>query len=170
MKILNIEIKAKVNSLEAAEALLKEHHAIFRGTDYQSDIYFKVSNGRLKLRQGKIENSLIYYNRKEVKGLKESQVQLVPFDKKSKDLGLLLSTALGIHKTIKKKRKIYFIDNVKFHLDTVEGLGYFIEIEAIDKTGDLGKSRLTEQCENYVKLFGIKESQLIDQSYADMIQ
>ena len=71
---------------------------------------------------------------------------------------------------VDKKREIYFIDNVKFHIDKVKGLGNFIEIEAIDKTGKIGKKKLLEQCNYYIKLFGIKNTDLLSNSYSDLLK
>jgi adenylate cyclase, class 2 len=80
----------------------------------------------------------------------------------------MLSIALGILITVEKVREIYFLDNVKFHLDKVEGLGNFVEIEAIDLEGTLGEAKLREQCLYYVEQFKIKESDLEALSYSDM--
>jgi len=63
MTILNIEIKAKSNNQDKIRELLKSKHADFKGVDHQIDTYFKVNFGRLKLREGNIENNLIHYNR-----------------------------------------------------------------------------------------------------------
>ena len=68
-----------------------------------------------------------------------------------------------------KKREIYFIDNVKFHIDGVEDLGTFIEIEAIDKDGSIGKEKLLEQCQSFLDLFKIPQEDLISVSYSDLL-
>ena len=81
----------------------------------------------------------------------------------------MLTNALGILVVVKKAREIYFIDNIKFHIDSVEKLGTFIEIEAIDKAGDIGRERLIEQCRNIMELFEIQEEDLLDCSYSDML-
>ncbi len=81
----------------------------------------------------------------------------------------ILTKALGILVVVDKKREIYFIDNVKFHIDAVEGLGTFIEIEAIDNDGDIGKKRLLEQCESFLDLFKIAQEDLISVSYSDLL-
>ena len=70
---------------------------------------------------------------------------------------------------VDKKRKIYFINNVKFHFDTVEGLGTFVEVEAIDKDGSIGKEKLQAQCDEYAALFGIDAEDYCSVSYSDMI-
>ena len=86
------------------------------------------------------------------------------------NLKSLLSSALGILAIVDKKREIYFIDNVKFHLDEVKNLGYFMEIEAIDEKGLLEKrNHLLAQCNYYLQLFEINSEDLINVSYSDMI-
>lgn len=61
------------------------------------------------------------------------------------------------------------IDNVKFHIDQVAGLGGFVEIEAIDTQGTIGVKRLRAQCEHYINLFAINETDLVTCSYSDLL-
>lgn len=168
MSILNIEFKAKSNDIIAAENILLQHNPTFIGEDHQVDTYFNVANGRLKLREGNIENALIHYERENTAGSKSSQVLLYQHqpDKNLKDI---LTKALGIKAILDKKRKIYFIDNVKFHFDTVQNLGTFIEVEAIDKNGSIGKEKLQEQCDFYAATLGVKKEDFMAVSYSDMI-
>ena len=70
---------------------------------------------------------------------------------------------------VDKIRRIYFIDNVKFHFDRVVGLGTFVEVEAIDKGGDMNINLLKQQCSHYATLFEIKEVDYISHSYSDLI-
>jgi adenylate cyclase class 2 len=70
---------------------------------------------------------------------------------------------------VRKKREIYYIGNVKFHIDEVPGLGSFIEIEAGNILADKTESELLEQCNFYLKEFGIKEEDLIAESYSDLL-
>jgi len=81
----------------------------------------------------------------------------------------ILTKALGILVVVDKKREIYFIDNVKFHIDIVENLGTFVEIEAIDNDGDIGKEKLLEQCQLYLDMFNIPQKDLISVSYSDLL-
>ncbi|MBU0661014.1 class IV adenylate cyclase [Patescibacteria group bacterium] len=165
---LNIEIKAKSNNQEAIRDILKSKNADFKGVDHQIDTYFKVNNGRLKLREGNIENKLIHYQRENKEGPKQSDVTLYNFVPNS-SLKDILTKSLGILTIVDKKREIYFIDNVKFHIDVVEDLGTFVEIEAIDKDGSIGKEKLLEQCNFYLNLFEICEEDLISLSYSDLL-
>ena len=168
MSILNIEFKAKTNDLTAAENILLQHNPTFIGEDNQIDTYFNVSNGRLKLREGNIENALIHYERENTAGSKSSQVLLYQHQP-DKNLKAILTKGLGIKTVVDKRRKIYFIDNVKFHFDTVESLGTFIEVEAIDKDGSIGKEKLQEQCNFYAAVFNIRKEDFMAVSYSDMM-
>jgi predicted adenylyl cyclase CyaB len=168
MPHLNIEIKARCPNPQTIRDVLHDHHADFRGTDHQKDTYFKVTHGRLKLREGNIENALIYYEREEHEGPKRSTVTLVPVTPGS-PLKALLTQVLGTLMVVEKRRDIYFIDNVKFHLDDVRDLGTFVEIEAIDYEGSIGSERLRAQCHEFLSLFDIQPDQLVAVSYSDLL-
>ena len=162
------EIKARCNDAEKIREALKLHNARFVGVDHQTDTYFKCNDGRLKLREGNIENTLIHYQRDNQAGPKTSKVNLY---KPNDGTALLkvLKEALGVLIVVEKTREIYFIENVKFHIDSLKGLGTFVEIEAIDEIGEKGEAFLQQQCETYLSLFGINENDLISVSYSDMI-
>lgn len=168
MKIIIIEIKAKCTNQQVVREILKSKKADYKGTDHQVDTYFNVEHGRLKLREGTIENNLIHYQRENKKGPKESNVSLYKSEPDS-NLKNVLNSALGILTIVDKKREIYFIDNIKFHVDTVKNLGTFVEIEAIDRDGTIGKETLLEQCEHYLELFKIPQDDLISNSYSDLM-
>lgn len=165
---INVEIKARCSNPERVRAILRERGAEYKGMDRQTDTYFKVAKGRLKLRQGDIENGLIHYERPDQVGPKQSDVSLYPVENASA-LKQVLTAALGVFKVVKKKRQIYFLENVKFHLDVVEGLGRFVEIEAIGAAGAADTAELLGQCRKYMDLLGIAQADLVDASYADML-
>ncbi|MFW6282897.1 MAG: class IV adenylate cyclase [Minisyncoccales bacterium] len=168
MKHKNIEIKAKSENPEKIREILKSKKAEFKGVDHQIDTYFKINSGRLKLREGNIENHLIHYNRADKEGPKQSDITLFKTDPQS-SLKEILTKALGILVIVDKKRRIYFIDNVKFHIDTVEKLGTFIEIEAISKNNNIEEKKLLEQCNYYIDLLEISKEDLISKSYSDLL-
>ncbi len=168
MAIINIEIKAKSNNQKEIRNILKSKNAVFKGIDHQTDTYFKVNSGRLKLREGKIENHLIYYQRADTKGPTQSDVILYKSNPDS-SLKEILIKSLGVLVVVEKKREIYFINNVKFHIDTVGSLGSFVEIEAIDDSGVRSKDELLDQCRFYLDLFKISKTDLIPDSYSDLI-
>jgi predicted adenylyl cyclase CyaB len=166
--ITNIEIKARCSDQDKVRRILKEEGADFKGLDDQRDTYFRVPYGRLKLREGNIENNLIHYDRPDKEGPKQSNVLLYKSEPGS-NLKAILTKALGVLVVVEKKREIYFIGNIKFHIDTVAGLGSFVEIEAIDENGSIGKDHLQKQCELYLQRFGVKNEDLIDRSYSDLL-
>jgi adenylate cyclase, class 2 len=168
MTIKNVEFKAKVDNLEHYENKLVELKPVFKGIDHQIDTYFNVTKGRLKLREGTIENALINYDRENISDSKQSDIILYQHEP-NVALKHILTHQLGVKITVDKKRKIYFIDNVKFHFDTVEGLGTFIEVEAIDTNEAFTIDQLKEQCDRYFDYFGLDKGQLVDKSYSDLI-
>ena len=168
MSHLNVEIKARTTDLDKIRELLKSNNPDFIGVDHQVDTYFRVSAGRLKLREGNIENHLIYYERENTSGPKKSNVILYKNNPGS-ELKEILIKSLGVLAVVDKRREIYFINNVKFHLDKVSGLGTFIEIEAIDKDGAIGYEKLLEQCNYYLKILHVSIEDLIETSYSDLL-
>jgi adenylate cyclase, class 2 len=168
MPLLNVEIKARYTNSDFMRRYLLDNAADFKGTDNQTDTYFNVPNGRLKLRQGNIENNLIYYERNNQAGPKSSHFDLVAVPDADK-LKEVLSKSIGIKVVVEKKREIYFIGNVKFHIDEVPGLGNFAEIEASNKYVDLPLEKLQQQCDFYLRKLQIKEEDLISVSYSDML-
>jgi adenylate cyclase class 2 len=168
MSYLNVEIKASCADPAFIRNYLLSKQADFRGVDEQTDTYFRVSRGRLKLREGVIENNLIYYEREDRPGPKDSHFHLVRVDDAAGLKGML-ERANGIKVIVKKKREIYFIKNVKFHIDKVQGLGSFVEIEAGNRLADLSKEQLNAQCVFYLKEFQIKQEDLVEKSYSDLM-
>jgi adenylate cyclase class 2 len=168
MPHLNVEIKARCSDPSFIRDYLLKHNARFVGTDEQTDTYFNTPSGRLKLRQGNIENNLIYYERADQSGPKNSNFHLVKIEDGAA-IKEVLTRSLGIRIVVKKRREIYYITNVKFHIDELAELGSFIEIEAGNILANLSQSQLKEQCNFYMKEFGIQTSQLISHSYSDML-
>jgi predicted adenylyl cyclase CyaB len=164
-RVINVEIKARCPDPEQVRALLRQRKARCAGLDHQVDTYFRVPEGRLKLREGNIENALIYYRRPNEAGPKTSDVLLYP---SSPGLKEVLVTVLGVLVAVNKQREIYYLDNVKIHIDRVEGLGSFVEIEAAgDEHTDRGA--LQRQCVELTTAFGIREQDLVAKSYSDLL-
>ena len=168
MKLKNYEFKARTNDLDMLEQKLLELNPVFIGVDHQIDTYFNVTKGRLKLREGNIENALIFYERPDTHDAKQANIILYKHnpDKSLKDI---LTKVHGIKTIVDKTRRIYFIENVKFHFDTVKNLGTFVEVEAIDETGNTGLEKLKEQCNKYFLFFGLEKSDFVGKSYSDLI-
>lgn len=166
MKILNFEFKARLRDEKRVRTVLKQVRARRVGTDHQVDTYFHVPSGRLKVREGRIENALIYYLRSNSSRARRSDVDIMLLPPRN-SVRAILSGALGVVAAVDKRREIYFVRNVKIHLDRVRGLGKFMEVEAISRTGDLKKIRA--QARSFQKLFGILRSDIVGKSYADLV-
>ena len=168
MNVINIEIKARCNKPEKIREVLKSRNARFKGKDHQVDTYFRVNDGRLKLREGNIENNLIYYKRDNIAGPKQSDCQLFPTAQDSQ-LKSILIDSMGILAVVDKQREIYYLDNIKIHIDIVQDLGSFIEVEASDEHGNVTKDQLYEQCAELMQAMQIDEADLESRSYSDLI-
>ena len=162
----DITIKAYCHNPAETERILLQHQAEYKGLDVQTDTYYEVTYGRLKHRQGNIENVLIHYNRESNGNAKKTEVLLYLQNPENAIVNQVCAGKKVLNQ-IKKHRKIFFIENVKFHIDHLESLGYFIEIEAIDIVGSLGEDKLKQQCTYYKKLLRITNKDLIDHSYFD---
>ena len=165
---LNFEFKARSKNNTELEQKLHRFKPRFAGEDDQCDTYFNVSSGRLKLREGNIENALIHYQRSDEAGAKQSDVLLYQHHL-DPALKLVLTAALGVKVVVEKRRRILFVENVKFHFDHIAQLGDFVEVEAIDQDGSIGIEKLREQCLFYAGVFGISEEDCIAESYSDLI-
>ena len=130
----------------------------------QKDTYYETDYGKLKHRQGNIENVLIHYKRHKLEGAKRTEVLLYLKNPSNITLEAVCGDK-AILTEIVKLRKIFFIDNVKFHIDDVKGLGRFIEIEAIDLDGSIGQQVLWQQCNYYKELLQIEDEDLIQDAY-----
>jgi len=168
MEHFNVELKAKCKNPEEIKIILLNKGAKYIGTDHQIDTYYEVPNGKLKIRRGNIENALVFYERIENPDKRESSIilELNP----SQNLEKILELSLGKKNVVNKIRQIYFIGNVKFHIDQIQGIGDFVEIEAISANGKIPKRKLEEQFEYYKKLLNIRKKDLINKSYCEMVK
>src|SRR5450432_2344779 len=106
MEFINIEIKARTAKAAAIRKYLQANNAAFKGTDWQIDTYFNTTKGRLKLRQGNIENNLIYYQRENQAGPKQSDFSLLQVAD-PQTLKAMLEGAVGIKVVVEKQREIF---------------------------------------------------------------
>jgi predicted adenylyl cyclase CyaB len=166
MKHLNFEFKARLNSEQRVREALKRLDARFVGTDHQIDTYFRVPCGRLKVREGRLENALIFYWRSDARRARQASVEMMLLPRRN-SLRAILVRALGTLAVVDKRREIYFVKNVKIHLDRVRQLGKFLEVEAISRTGDVKKIRF--QARQFQELFGITAKDIVAESYSDLI-
>ncbi len=164
----NIEIKARYPDLDQGRAKAEALAARFVGTDHQVDTYFKVPNGRLKLRESSLSgNFLIPYLRSDDSHAKDSHYVLLPVEQVAATRQLL-TQMFGVQLIVEKERAIYLWQNVRIHLDRVKHLGHFLEFEAIVDEQH-SESECRQQIAFLLKHFEISETNLIAQSYADLL-
>jgi len=84
-------------------------------------------------------------------------------------LKTILTAALGVKIIVEKRRRIWFVENVKIHFDKLDHLGEFVEVEAIDKDGNIGIEKLKEQCAFFAAVFAIKKEDYLAESYSDLL-
>jgi len=163
----NLEIKATVDSLAAVRRRLgvlegATRHAILRQTDW----YFRVPNGRLKLRVvgANRGGELIAYLRPDKTAARTSEFQRLPTSDAA-GTRRLFERMLGAKGCVRKRREVWLYRNARIHLDTVAGLGRFIEIEVVvtDKMAQ-ARARMKELRD----VLGISAKDLIPGSYSNM--
>ena len=164
----NIELKARVVSLDDARAVAQPLATERLEDQHQVDTYFFCRSGRLKLREitGQ-RNELIWYERPDQEQSKACRYVVVPVDDAA-GLKQALTSAWGIRCIVEKYREIYLYHNVRIHLDRVVDLGEFLEFEAV-----LGPEADAETGHNQVAFlrgqFHIADADLLTGSYADLL-
>ena len=162
----NLEFKARLADPGAALAAARQLGADLWGDLRQTDTYFAVARGRLKLRETVgFQAELIFYERDEVSEARPSDYSVVAF-KDAGDLREALSRALGVVAVVRKRRTLLLLDTTRIHLDNVEGLGSFIEIEVpVSGEGQSAAERLTA----LIASLGLTWDDCVRQSYADVV-
>lgn len=165
----NIEIKARCTDLQEFYKKIGRLDGIrYEGKQKQSDTFFVVPRGRLKLRRITGSDSyLIPYLRSDTREPKSSEYVLLPAQD-AETTETLLTEILGVKECVEKERDIYHYRNVRIHIDQVRGLGNFIEFEAVvNDPGNTGGDR--KKVDMLLDYFSIDRDDLIAESYIDMI-
>jgi adenylate cyclase, class 2 len=165
----NVEFKARCKEPSRIRALLEDLQVARPAVDHQTDTYFDVPSGRLKLRHGNVERNLIFYRRGDSASPKRSDVWLAPCPD-PKALLALLTEAFGIRCVVKKRREIYFHGRTKIHIDEVPGLGSFVEVEVMASDNSANQEDMRKICDEWMSRFGVRDDDLISSSYSDMIE
>ncbi len=164
----NIEIKAR------ARDFLRQKELAGKLTDTpeqlicQEDTFFDTLKGRLKLRMfSPGQGELIYYERDNISGPKQSNYSISKTEAPIK-LKDVLSCALGVQGVVRKKRYLFIVGQTRIHLDDVEELGYYIELEVVMQPNQTAKQCLRIANEIMEKM-QIREDDLIDVAYIDLL-
>ena len=164
----NVEIKARLQNLEATRRLVE---AIADGPGEpveQSDTFFRVEGARLKLRERSGDDAeLIYYRRADETGPKASDYETV-LVRDAAALRELLGAALGVVGRVIKRRLVYRVGRTRIHLDEVRDLGSFLELEvelAPGEPADVG----VREAKRLMGALEIGEEALIGGAYVDLL-
>jgi predicted adenylyl cyclase CyaB len=165
----NIEIKARLSQVEeqrARAALLAEGDP---EVIVQEDVFFHVPQGRLKLRRlSPTHGELIFYERANQTGPKISTYMLVETDR-PEQLKAVLAAAHGIRNTVRKTRQLYRVGRTRIHIDHVESLGHFLELEVV--LGELEDPGIgAREAHDLMQQLGISAMQLVEGAYVDLLE
>jgi predicted adenylyl cyclase CyaB len=164
----NLEIKATVVSLGVVRSRLRGLEGASRLASLrQTDWYFRVPKGRLKLRQvgSRRDAELIAYLRPDKTAARTSEFQRLPTTDAA-GTRRLLERMLGAQGCVRKRREVWLYRNARIHLDTVAGLGEFIEIEVVVTEGMLQARELMKELR---KVLGIRGGDLLAGSYGELV-
>jgi adenylate cyclase, class 2 len=162
----NVEIKAELRDLPLARSICRAIGATFILAFDQTDTYFRVPSGKLKKRETEGEPvEYIFYERPLKATSKLSQFTIYPEDKALERFGL---QPLPVWVVVKKRRELFMHANVRIHLDAVEGLGRFLEFEAL-----VSRNHDIEACARSIaelrQKFEPVLGELIDCGYSDLL-
>jgi adenylate cyclase class 2 len=167
----NLEWKARLPDWDAALSAARRVATAGPEQQQQIDTYFRVARGRLKLRQIQRAASesaeLIFYERSDDRAAKSSLYVRQPLADATSWLAML-AAALGSWAVVTKRRTIFWHHNVRIHLDQVEGLGNFLEFEAVLAT-EADRAESAERLQCLIREFQLAEQQGIAGSYSDYI-
>lgn len=164
----NIEIKARIESVEALEPKVAKIANSGPTEIFQDDTFFQCETGRLKLREfSESHGELIFYKRFNLTGPKESfYVRSQTAEPAS--LRETLSFAYGEGGRVRKQRTLYLVDRTRVHLDRVEGLGHFLELEVV--LSDSEPSQAGVDVAHYLMAqLGVEPAQLIEGAYVELL-
>jgi len=165
----NIEIKARVSDPEAMLTKTRKLAGADPEIILQTDTFFHAETGRLKVREfSDGTGELISYSRPDAEGPKTSSYGLSPTPN-ARVLKDVLAAALPLRGVVKKKRLLFLAGRTRIHLDEVEGLGSFMELEVVLADGDDSKEGEQEAADLMEKL-RIKPEDLVSGAYIDLLE
>ena len=163
----NLEYKARIDDAKPLVAKARELGFDLWGDLRQTETYFAAPRGRLKLREtAGFQAELIYYERDE-HGTDRASDYEVAHSNEPEALRGVLAGALGVLATVRKRRTLLVLDGTRLHLDNVEALGAFMEIEAPVRDSDAVKAR--ERLDWLLGELGLEWDECIRASYLDLI-
>ncbi len=166
--MINIEIKAKAGNFARVIQLAEQISDTEVELLSQEDTFFNTPAGRLKLRVfGPQSGELIYYVREDSKEAKRSDY-LITKTADPEGLKEALSLALGVRGVVRKRRLLYKSGPTRIHLDDVEGLGHFMELEYVVTAGE-DFEQATKAVQELMGRLEISDGDLVPQAYIDLL-
>jgi predicted adenylyl cyclase CyaB len=164
----NIEIKARIADRRSVEKRVARLADSGPEAIRQRDVFFHTRRGRLKLRIFDARHGeLIYYERADRRGPMLSSYIRVE-TKRPAEMQAALSKAFGVRGIVRKRRRLYLVGNTRIHLDDVEGLGQFLELEMV-LSGRQSPRAGRRVAERLMNRLGISKKSLLDGAYLDLI-
>jgi adenylate cyclase class 2 len=165
----NLELKARCSDLERARERAREVATRWVGVDQQVDTYFVTRAGRLKLRESSLSGAqLIPYFRPDERAAKRSDYQVIAIEDGA-GLARMLGAMLGVHRIVRKRREIALFENVRIHLDRVDGLGTFVELEAVWDGAEVGLAEQQRKLAFLRERLGLRDEDVIAGSYETLL-
>ena len=164
----NIEVKARALNLNALAAKVAAIATEGPTELFQDDTFFRCEAGRLKLRVfSEQEGELIFYRREDHAGPKESFYIRSP-TAAPESLHHALTIALGQVGRVKKHRTLFIVGRTRVHLDQVEELGGFMELEVVLEEGE-PLAQGVQEANAIMECLGIEPQQLLEGAYVDLL-
>ncbi|MGG4774664.1 class IV adenylate cyclase [Paenalcaligenes sp. Me52] len=164
----NVEIKAYIDSIAAVLPKALTVATAAPVEIQQDDTFFQCANGRLKLRAFDAQRGeLIFYSRANQAGPKES-FYLISTTTQPQQLREVLAAAHGVVGRVIKHRTLVIAGRTRIHLDRVENLGEFLELEVVLEDGETSEAGMKEAY-TLMQQLGVGEEQLIEGAYVDLL-
>ena len=165
----NIEIKARARNFDEIRRRAEELSKTSAEVIAQEDTFFRTPAGRLKLRIfAEDRGQLIYYNRLDQEGPKRSDYHIAHTSDPA-NLRRVLELAYGIRGVVRKTRYLYLVGQTRVHLDDVDGLGQFMELEVVMREGQ-SDAEGQAIAEGLMESLGVEKTDLLDGAYMDLLE
>ena len=164
----NIEVKAYARNFEEINSRAEKLSDTPVQIIPQEDIFFNVETGRLKLRVLAPDRAqLIYYTRPDQEAPKRSDYYIT-YSSDPQNLRRVLGLANGVRGIVRKTRYLYLVGQTRVHLDDVEGLGQFMELEVVLAEGQ-SDAQGQKIAEDLMSALGVERADLIEGAYMDLV-
>ena len=164
----NVEIKARLSDINIQRNIALQLSESEPVLIQQEDVFFKTNKGRLKLRFfNERSGELISYDRTDKRGPKTSEYYIFKTDNPL-ELNAVLEHNMGILQKVKKRRELFIAGRTRIHIDQVDLLGDFLELEVVLNEGDSFEDGEKIANELMAKL-QIPSNSLIDKAYVDLL-